>query len=92
MRLQYIGGPTPIHGGSHLFRIYHYAAYTGCHEISRVVETRCMANIIVTVLAIILCLINAAMWTFVSEMPLAGIGWILAAGGCVWLQKWSRGI
>jgi len=50
-----------------------------------------MANILVAVFAIILCLINAAMWTFVSEMPLAGIGWILVAGGLVWLQKWTRG-
>ena len=50
-----------------------------------------MANILVGVFAIILCLINAAVWTFVSEMPLAGIGWILAAAACVKLQKWSRG-
>jgi hypothetical protein len=50
-----------------------------------------MGNILVGVFAIVLCLINAAVWTFVSEMPLAGIGWLLAAAACVWLQKWSRG-
>ncbi|HEY5307601.1 MAG TPA: hypothetical protein VIK97_03730 [Casimicrobiaceae bacterium] len=50
-----------------------------------------MANIIVGVFAIILCVINAVIWTFVSEMPLAGIGWLMAAVLCVKLQKWSRG-
>jgi len=38
-----------------------------------------------------LCLINAVVWTFVSEMPLAGVGWIVAAVSCVYLQKWARG-
>jgi hypothetical protein len=50
-----------------------------------------MANILVGVFAILLCLINAAVWTFISEKPLIGVGWILAAFACVWLQKWSRG-
>jgi hypothetical protein len=50
-----------------------------------------VANIIVGVFAIILCVINAVIWTFVSEMPLAGIGWLMAAVLCVKLQKWSRG-
>jgi hypothetical protein len=50
-----------------------------------------MANILVAVFAIILCLINAVVWTFISDMPLVGLGWVLAAFGCVWLQKWSRG-
>ena len=50
-----------------------------------------MANILVGAFAILLCLINAAVWTFVSNMPLAGIGWVLAAGACIWLEKWSRG-
>jgi hypothetical protein len=49
-----------------------------------------MANILVGVFAIVLCLINAAVWTFVSDMPLAGIGWVMAAFACIWLQKWSR--
>jgi len=51
-----------------------------------------MANILFGVFAIILCLINAAVWTFVSGLPLVGILWVAAAGACVWLQKWSRGI
>lgn len=50
-----------------------------------------MTNILVSIFAIFLCLVNAAVWTFVSKMPLVGIGWILAAGACVWLQKWSSG-
>jgi hypothetical protein len=50
------------------------------------------ANIIVGVFAIVLCLVNAAVWTFVSDMPLVGIGWILAAFLCVRLQRWSRGL
>jgi hypothetical protein len=50
-----------------------------------------VANIIVGVFAIILCVINAVIWTFVSDMPWAGIGWLMAAVLCVKLQKWSRG-
>jgi hypothetical protein len=50
-----------------------------------------VGNILVCVFAIILCLVNAAMWTIVSDMPLAGAGWLVAAGGCLFLQKWSRG-
>jgi hypothetical protein len=51
-----------------------------------------MANILVSIFAIVLCVINAVVWTFVSGMPLVGIGWVLAAVGCVRLQKWSRGM
>ena len=51
-----------------------------------------IANILVGVFAIVLCLINAVVWTFISEMPLAGIGWVFAAFLCVRLQKWSRGL
>jgi hypothetical protein len=51
-----------------------------------------MANILVGLFAVTLCLLNAAVWTFFSGMPLAGMGWVLAAGACVWLQKWSRGM
>jgi hypothetical protein len=50
-----------------------------------------VTNILVGVFAITLCLINAVVWTFISEMPLAGAGWIGAAVACIWLQKWSRG-
>jgi hypothetical protein len=49
-----------------------------------------MANILVGVFAIFLCLVNAAVWTFISNMPLVGVGWVAAAGACIWLQKWSR--
>jgi hypothetical protein len=51
-----------------------------------------MTNILVGVFAIMLCLINAAVWTLISGMPLMGVGWLLAAGVCVFLQKWSRGM
>jgi hypothetical protein len=51
-----------------------------------------MANILVTLLAVMLCLVNALVWTFISGMPLAGVGWCLAAILSVWLQKWSRGM
>ncbi len=50
-----------------------------------------MGNILVALFAILLCLLNAVVWTFVSDMPLAGVGWVLAAVLCFWLQKWSRG-
>jgi hypothetical protein len=50
-----------------------------------------MANILVGVFAIFLCIVNAAVWTLISDKPLVGIGWLVAAAACVWLQKWSRG-
>lgn len=50
-----------------------------------------MDSLIVLLFAITLCLVNAAVWTFVSEMPMMGLAWILGAIGCFWLQKWSRG-
>ncbi len=40
--------------------------------------------------AILLCVVNAALWTLYPNMPLARAGWMLAAAGCVWLQKWTR--
>jgi hypothetical protein len=40
--------------------------------------------------AILLCVVNAALWAVYTNMPLASAGWMLAAAGCVWLQKWSR--
>jgi hypothetical protein len=49
-----------------------------------------VANILVGVFAVFLCLINAVVWTFVSEMPLMGIAWIVAAGVCVG-SKWAHG-
>lgn len=50
-----------------------------------------MGNILVALFAILLCLVNAVVWTFVSDMPMAGAGWCLAAVFCFWLQKWSKG-
>ena len=50
-----------------------------------------MGNIIVALFAILLCLINAIVWTFVSDMPIAGVGWVLGAALCFYLQKWSQG-
>ena len=44
-----------------------------------------MGNIIVALFAILLCLINAVVWTFVSEMPIAGLGWVGAAIFCFYL-------
>jgi hypothetical protein len=49
-----------------------------------------MTNILVAVFAIMLCLVNALVWTFISEMPVMGVAWVMAAGLCFWLQKWSR--
>ena len=49
-----------------------------------------MTNILVLIFAIMLCLVNALVWTFISEMPVMGTCWALAAGLCFWLQKWSR--
>jgi hypothetical protein len=49
-----------------------------------------MTNILIGVFAVFLCLINAAVWTFISGLPLMGIVWLFAAGLCVRLQKWSR--
>jgi hypothetical protein len=50
-----------------------------------------VSNIIVLIFAILLCLINAVVWTLISEMPFMGLAWLLAAVGCFHLQKWSRG-
>ena len=50
-----------------------------------------MANVVVLILAILLCLVNAAIWTLVTEMPLMGAGWGLAAFACIFLHKWTRG-
>jgi hypothetical protein len=49
-----------------------------------------MGNVLIGVFAITLCLINAVVWTLISHMPFIGVGWLLAAGVCVYLQKWSR--
>jgi hypothetical protein len=53
-------------------------------------ETDAVTNILVTVFAVTLCLINALVWTFVSDLPLMGACWVLASALCVKLEKWSR--
>jgi hypothetical protein len=50
-----------------------------------------VSNIIVGLFAILLCAVNAVVWTLVSELPFMGAAWGLAAVACIWMQKWSRG-
>lgn len=49
-----------------------------------------MANIFVCLFAVTLCLINAVIWAFISQMPLIGLCWVGGAALCLFLQKWSR--
>ena len=49
-----------------------------------------MTNLLVFIFAVTLCLVNAVVWTLVSELPMMGVAWILAAGACIILQKWQR--
>jgi hypothetical protein len=49
-----------------------------------------VSNIVVGLFAILLCSVNAVVWTVVSELPFMGVAWGLAAVACIWLQKWSR--
>jgi len=48
-----------------------------------------MANALTGVFAILLCLMNAATWTFITGLPYMGSAWFLAGLACVKLQKWS---
>jgi hypothetical protein len=50
-----------------------------------------VASVIVLVFAILLCLVNAVVWTVYSDMLFMGLAWLLAAFFCLYLQKWSRG-
>jgi hypothetical protein len=50
-----------------------------------------MANIFVTLFAVVLCLINAVIWAFISEMPFVGLCWIGAAAFCLSIHKWAKG-
>jgi hypothetical protein len=49
-----------------------------------------MANIFVCLFAVTLCLTNAVIWAFFSEMRIVGLCWVAAAAFCLFLQKWSR--
>ena len=46
-------------------------------------------NVLVLAFCIVLCGINAALWTLYTDMPLAGAAWIGAAALVIWLRKWS---
>lgn len=50
-----------------------------------------VANVIVLFFAVLLCIVNAVVWTTISEMPIMGLAWAVAAVGCLFLQKWTRG-
>jgi hypothetical protein len=50
-----------------------------------------MANILVCLFAVTLCLINAVIWAFISQMLFVGLGWVGAAALCLVLQKWAKG-
>ena len=52
--------------------------------------TNSMANVVTCLIAVTLCLTNALVWAFVSDMPLIGMGWAAGAGVCVKMQTWSR--
>ncbi|MCC7115427.1 MAG: hypothetical protein IT520_13705 [Burkholderiales bacterium] len=54
-------------------------------------QTRSASSVLLLLFAVLLCLINAVVWTFVSDMPMAGVAWVVAAGLSVFLQKWSAG-
>jgi len=48
-----------------------------------------MANIVSVLFAVGLCLVNALVWTFISEMPFVGIGWVGGAALCLKAHRWS---
>ena len=50
-----------------------------------------MTNILVCVFAVALCLLNAVIWAFVSQMLFIGLCWVGAAALCLVLQKWQKG-
>jgi hypothetical protein len=50
-----------------------------------------MANILTTLIAVGLCLVNALVWAFISEMPVVGMLWVGAAAFCLRIHRWARG-
>lgn len=56
-----------------------------------VLQEEAVGNVVILIFAILLCLVNAAVWTLISEMPLMGAAWVLAAFACLFMQKWTRG-
>ena len=53
--------------------------------------TLVVGNVLVLIFAVVLCLVNAVVWTLVSEIPIMGAAWLLAAVACLFMQKWTRG-
>jgi hypothetical protein len=53
--------------------------------------TENLADTIACVVAILLCLVNALVWVFVSGLTIVGILWVVAAAACFKLQSWTRG-
>jgi hypothetical protein len=49
-----------------------------------------MANMLVCLFAVSLCLVNAVVWAFVSQLPVVGLCWVGAAALCFKLQTWSK--
>lgn len=46
-------------------------------------------NVLVLIFALLLCMVNAVLWTVYTQMPLAGAGWVIGAIATVMLRKWS---
>jgi hypothetical protein len=57
--------------------------------VPKLVMSETVVNVLVGVFAILLCVINATVWTFITGLPLVGAAWVLGAAACVKLQKWS---
>ncbi len=49
-----------------------------------------MANIVSVLVAVGLCLVNALVWAFISEMPIVGMLWVGAAALCLKMHRWAR--
>ena len=47
-------------------------------------------DVVILIFAVLLCLVNAVVWTLVSELPVMGGAWLLGAVACLFMQKWSR--
>jgi hypothetical protein len=46
-------------------------------------------NVVVLILCVLLCLVNAALWTLYTGMPVMGAAWVGAAVVALWLRNWS---
>jgi hypothetical protein len=68
---------------------WHYSARRDDIRRRPSVPNRPAMHITVLILCLLLCAVNAVLWTFYSEMPIAGMLWIAAAAVSIWLRKWS---